>query len=427
MLPSRRHCICASLAAILLLAAPRSFGETLTITSSPPGATVEIDGSVVGKTPYHANYPGGYFHSARTVFGKYLDHEMVARVSMDGYTVQEVTLTVGPFAWLAPNGRPRHLYWLLKTPHVSVKLDRISDVITGSVAVDGADGPVALRAPMSPDRVAALATPSVVRVKGTDGWGTGFFITNTGVIVTNAHVVRDEASLVAVCPGRGNLIAKVVYIDPKLDVALVKVDGEDFPSLRLTTLAHVKPGETVIAIGNPVNAMSDTVTKGVVSAIGTHPGLGSGTWIQTDAAINPGNSGGPLLNDRGEVIGMNTQRAETADEGTRKVPLQGLGFALSADDVIRVVRKFYSVPALPAVQNPASQNTGTGTVDVASDPPGAEIYVDGNFVGQTPSSLQLSSGSHQIELKQNGKQDWQRQLDVLTGSKVTLHPQLQAH
>lgn len=425
MVPSRRQCLWASLAVLAFLAGTRAAADTLTITSSPSGATVEIDDTVVGKTPYHVNYPGGYFHGTRTVFGKYLDHPMVARVSLDGYTTREVTLTIGPFAW-STRRRVRRVYWLLKRKHVNVRLEHISDAITGTVAVHGAgDATVELHPPMPTLQVVALANPSVVRIEGSDGWGTGFFVTSTGVIVTNAHVVQDEASLIAVVPGRGKLKAAVVYVDAKLDMALVKVDGEMFPHLMLATLAHVKTGEPVIAIGNPVNAMSNTVTQGIVSAIGKHTGLGAGTWIQTDAAINPGNSGGPLLDDRGEVIGMNTERAETAEQGTKKVALQGLGFALSAQDIIRVLRRFYP-DATPAVSKgePGNDYAGTGMVVVASDPAGADIYVDGEFVGQTPSTIQLSSGSHQIEMKMDGKQEWQRDLDVLSGSHVTLHASL---
>src|ERR1700722_2335427 len=105
MQPSRQHCLCASLVSIMLfLLAPRAFADTLTITSAPPGATVEIDGVVVGKTPYKINYPGGYFHKTHTVFSKKLEHAMTVRVSMSGYTSSEASLTDGPFEWVSLNG-----------------------------------------------------------------------------------------------------------------------------------------------------------------------------------------------------------------------------------------------------------------------------------------------------------------------------------
>jgi len=94
MQPSRRHCLSASLAALVLLSlAPRTHAENLTITSTPPGATVEIDGNVVGPTPYQIEYPGAYFHKPHTVFGARLERSMTLRVSKDGYLTQEITLT----------------------------------------------------------------------------------------------------------------------------------------------------------------------------------------------------------------------------------------------------------------------------------------------------------------------------------------------
>src|SRR5271156_3595671 len=106
MQPSRRHCLYASLALLVFCAAAhRTFAETLTITSSPPGATVEINGVVVGVTPYVAKFPSGYFHKTHTVFGTRLEHGMLARVYKDGFSVQEIELTEGPFEWVGLNGR----------------------------------------------------------------------------------------------------------------------------------------------------------------------------------------------------------------------------------------------------------------------------------------------------------------------------------
>jgi len=224
MQPSRRHCLCASLALLAFLPlAPRTHAETLTITSSPPGATIEINGSVAGTTPYKTDYPGGYFHKTHTVFGSRLEHSMMARVSMDGYLAQQVTLTEGPFEWVAINGRHHGNYFLLKSSHFEIKLDPI------------------------------------------------FYGSN-----------------------------------------------------RVETIGHE----------------------------------------------------GPLR------------------------------------------------PASAAAFRPDDRETkaGTGSLTISSDPTGAEIYIDGKFVGQTPSTIQLPSGSHRIEVKLQGKQEWQRDLEVLKDSQLTLHP-----
>lgn len=397
---------------------PATCASTLSITSKPSGATVEINGLDVGKTPYTAKYPGGYFHKTHTVFSARLQHPLVARISMDGYSSQEVTLTEGPFIWRTFNGRSDGNYWLIKTEHFEVNLEPLAKAFTGKPEIaDTASETAATSAPLPAEQVVEAANPAIVRVQGTRGWGSGFFITSTGLIATNKHVVENELNLTAITAHNQRLPAHVVYIDPDKDIALVKVEGSEFPHLTLTNIAAVRKGESVVAIGNPDGGLRDTVTKGVVSAIGRKRELGSGTWIQTDAAINPGNSGGPLLDGRGNVIGINTLQGVRNRAGQQ---IQGLNFALSAQNLIDVLRRFYPADT----SEKASQSAGTGAVNVDSDPSGAEIYVDGAFVGDTPSVLHLSAGAHEVEIKAANKSTWKRELDVLKDSQVTLHATL---
>jgi S1-C subfamily serine protease len=420
----RRHLYAsfALLAASLL--APQTHADKLTITSSPPGATVEIDGVVVGTTPYHAKFPGGYFHKTHTVFGERLEHAMVARIYKEGYTAKETHLTEGPFEWVALNGKNHGKYYLLKVTQVEISLQRVSAVLNGSVTVASTGGAhTELRPELPTEKVAEIANPAVVLLRGTDKAGTGFLITDSGVIATNAHVAKDESSLIVEFHGRGSLIGKIVYIDPHLDLALVKVEGEGFPHLSISDSTGVRPGQTVIAIGNPASATqnANTVTKGIVSAVGRDVEAGDGTWIQTDAAINPGNSGGPLLNAYAEVVGINTKKAVTAS-GSEHITLEGIGFALSSADLIQILRRFYP-SASPTI--PTSTSAGAGNVVFTSDLVGAEIYVDGKFVGQSPSTIPLASGLHHIEVKSAGKRTWARDLEVLKDSQLTLHPVLE--
>ena len=425
MQPSRRHCLCASVALLLCLLGPRTHAETLTITSSPKGATVEIDGIVVGTTPYRLKVPGGYFHKTRTIFGQTLQHQMVLRIYKDGYTSQEMKLADGPFEWTALNGRDYGKYWLLKANHVEATLQPVSTVFTGAVKTTSAHGrEVDLRPELSTEEIVQNASPAVVKLRDADGWGTGFLITDTGVIATNRHVVEGLTSITVVFPNGAELLGKVVYTSPETgpDVALVKVDGTGFPCLRLAELSEVRAGQTVVAIGNPDRGISNSVAKGIVSAVGRKPDEGPGTWIQTDAAINPGNSGGPLLDAYGEVVGI-TARKEFNSSDDR--PLQSIGFALSSEDLLTLLARFYpeAASASPPTLTPPS---GSGNVTVSCDPPGAEIYVDGKFVGQTPSTIELPAGSHHVEVKSHGKRDWARDLDVLKDSQLTLHPVLES-
>jgi hypothetical protein len=204
--------------------AQRSCAECLNITSAPAGANVEIDGALVGTTPFHTDCPGGYFHKTHTVFGARLEHAMTLRVSKDGYAAQQITITDGPFEWLTVNGKRRGNYFVLKSDHFDMKL-----------------------------------------------------------------------------------------------------------------------------------------AAGAESA--------STTWAG-DARVGP--------------MHPQTVTAALGDEGEK------------------------------------ARVAGTGSLAIASDPTGAEVYVDGHFVGQTPATLRLASGAHRIELRASGKRDWSRELEVIKDSEVTV-------
>jgi hypothetical protein len=212
------------LAAFVL--APLSCAESLNITSAPAGANGEIDGALLGTTPFHTDYPGGYFHKTHTVFGSRLEHAMTLRVSKDGYAAQQITITDGPYGWLAVNGKHQGDYFVLKSDHFDMKLTAAAEIASTTWAGDARVGP------MHPHAVAAASSD----------------------------------------------------------------DGE------------------------------------------TAPGV------------------------------------------------------------------------------------GVGTVAILSDATGAEDYVDGHFVGQTPATLHLASGAHRIELRAGGKRDWSREIDVIRDSEVTVRP-----
>jgi hypothetical protein len=228
MQASRRNCLYASLVlpAVLLLAV-RTHAEKLTIRSAPPGATLEIDGAVVGTTPYEIAYPGGYFHKTHTVFGTRLQHAMLLHIYKDGYAPQRLALTSGPFEWVAVTGRHHGKYFLLKSDRFDITLEPASNSGDGTTEANARAGPI-----------------------------------------------------------------------------------------------HPRPASSVLP-----------------------------------------NAGG-----------------------------------VSSD---------------------------SGTVEIESDPPRADIYVDWKFAGQTPSTVRLASGPHHIELKSRGRQNWERELHVTNGSVITLRPVLE--
>jgi serine protease Do len=157
------------------------------------------------------------------------------------------------------------------------------------------------------------------------GQGSGFIVSADGIILTNAHVVRDATEVSVKLTDRREFIAKVLGADPKTDVAVLKIDARDLPVVALGRTSDLRVGEWVLAIGSPFG-FENTVTAGVVSAKGRSlPDDSAVPFIQTDVAVNPGNSGGPLFNARGEVIGINSQIY------SRTGGYQGLSFAIPID------------------------------------------------------------------------------------------------
>jgi len=225
------HAAVLMLSSLAVATASPSFGETLKVTSSPPGANVEIDGVLVGVTPYKIDYPGGYFHKPHTVFAARLGHAMVVRIYKEGYASQETTITEGPFEWIDLKGHSRGRYWLVKADEVQATLRPL----TKTASSDTRAGPIS--------------------TKNND-----------------SGIERSQAEASA---------------------------------------AHA----------------------------------------------------------------------------------------------------FSTAPV----------SSSPGVLILSSETTGAEIYIDGKFVGDTPATISLASGAHQITIKSTGKKDWSREIEVLKGSQVTLH------
>ena len=174
------------------------------------------------------------------------------------------------------------------------------------------------------EELVSRASPAVVGVEHGRGHGTGLFLTPDGYVLTNRHVVRHSRRQTVTLSSGEERKATFIGGDAPTDLAVLRAEGSDFPTLPLADPKDVRMGQLVVAIGNPFR-LEQSVTLGVVSAINRSLNLPDGTMLegmlQTDAAINPGNSGGPLLNTRGQVVGLNTLVLPYA---------QGIGFAVSA-------------------------------------------------------------------------------------------------
>lgn len=169
------------------------------------------------------------------------------------------------------------------------------------------------------------------------GTGSGFILSEDGRLVTNAHVVSGAETVTVTLKDGRTFEGRVVGADSVTDVAVIKIDADNLPTVTLGSSEDLIPGQWAIAIGNPLG-LDNTVTAGIISAIGrssSQVGIPDKRvrFIQTDAAINPGNSGGPLLDDRGRVIGINT--AIRADA-------QGLGFAIPIETASRIAEELFA-------------------------------------------------------------------------------------
>jgi len=209
-----------------------------------------------------------------------------------------------------------------------------------------------------------IETPSAQNSQPTEqtiGAGTGFVITEDGLIVTNKHVVLDEQAKYTIKTSDGKEYeGKVLARDPIADVAIVKIEAKGLPALSFGDSDKIRIGETVIAIGNALSEFQNTVTKGVISGVNRRVVAGGAGLdevieeaLQTDAAINPGNSGGPLLDLDGKVIGMNTAVDRNG---------QSLGFSIPANTIKRIAE---SVQKYGRIMRPY---LGVRYIDIASRP-----------------------------------------------------------
>jgi serine protease Do len=169
------------------------------------------------------------------------------------------------------------------------------------------------------------------------GVGSGIIVSTNGLILTNNHVVEGADTLTVTTADGQELEATVVTTDATHDMAVIQATGGELAAAALGDSSSLQVGQTVLAIGSPLGEFTETVTRGIVSALGREitvadeSGFGQkqlSNLIQTDAAINPGNSGGPLINEDGEVIGMNTAVSRSAE---------GIGFAIPINEAKQLI------------------------------------------------------------------------------------------
>jgi S1-C subfamily serine protease len=477
---------------IFILSNTAQAEKMFAITSEPDGARIAINGQEVGTTPYQKKVKDFLFQGPKYLWSEWLNTPLQVTVSKDGYVAQTIVITAGPYRWVNLNNSAEKIYYVISSTSFHVKLQKIGDFMGtnplaaptpagtspgGSTIASAGTIPLAnnltnasvaaapaLAAPvLTVEQLVQQSLPAVVTVQAGAASGSGFFITESGVVVTNRHVVQG-ATQVAVTTSKGETLqSEALFVHPSKDLALIKLKAGTYPYLRLADPRSVNVGSDVVAIGSPglpggSQLLVNTVTKGIVSAFRKSDVYG--LLVQTDVNINHGNSGGPLLNLRGDVIGVNTL-------GFREGGATGLNFALFASEVLDMLKQHLSyepdylkqqqqpapgqeVAQVGATDLPSNQSTqlaagATATpspapapsasaltpapvktaVTVTSEPTGAEITVDGQFDSSTPSKLLLTPGAHVIKVTRPGFKAWERKLVVEVGAEKSLNALLE--
>lgn len=240
--------------------------------------------------------------------------------------------------------------------------------------------------PLDATQIYQRASSGVVQIRAAtadgEGLGTGIVLNQEGLILTNDHVVAGAQQL-AVSPGKNTSqtrSATLVGEEANEDLALIKVNpsGLGLTPLKLVRSSPTQIGDTVYALGNPYG-LDETLTKGIVSALGREIQAPDGAKIagaiQTDAALNPGNSGGPLLNQQGDVIGVNSQIASDQASAAGSQPgSTGVGFAISSDTAMEAIRTIESGKGVSA-------ETQSGRQEANGVEPGADEGGEGGSEG----------------------------------------------
>jgi serine protease Do len=248
-------------------------------------------------------------------------------------------LGAGAVVW-SKSGTPAPAYAASQTPHVQTRAvspqgetiaDLVEKVGPAVVNIDTVSRRTVVQQPIHPffgfDPFFGGESRPQTRTYEQKGVGSGFIIDPKGLVVTNDHVISKANELTVTLPDGRKFKGKVIGRDAASDLALVKIEGKDLPSLKLANADSIRVGQWVVAIGSPLG-LKYSVTAGILSAVNREGIKNRVGFLQTDAPINPGNSGGPLMNLQGEVIGVNTAIIQNA---------QGIGFAVPVDTVSRVI------------------------------------------------------------------------------------------
>ena len=409
----------AVISILIAFSAGSSFAgdKAVNFTTEPPGAQVEVNGSIICSTPCAIRVPSYYFGTHYSAFSKHGEVPITVRLLRENYLPKTLEITTGPIHWKNLYGNNLYDYYVVSSTQYNVRLDSAQEFFPANesrptVQQVGIPASSVVSATLGNEEIVKNSMPAVVVVNTAEASGSGFLISQNGVVVTNAHVVRGHSSATVTMTSGKVVDSTSIYVDDNRDLALIKLPGDAYPYLRIS---HTVPeqGADVLAIGSPgvgATILVNSVTKGIVSGVRQ---IGDCIWIQTDTAINHGNSGGPLLNRKGEVVGVNTLRAPISE-------YSGMNFALASSEVDKLVRLKFGVQL-----NAVDTANATGLISVSSNPSGADIEVDGVFLGDTPAELPMAAGDRALKITKRGFTTFERKLHVIPGGKQSVSAELE--
>jgi serine protease Do len=275
--------------------------------------------------------------------------------------------------------------------------------------------------PIDPDSPALQGQDEV-----STGVGSGFILSPDGFVLTAAHVVRGDTGIYVTLFDKREFKATVVGVDERSDIALLKINGTDLPTLKLGDVNKLQVGEWVVAIGSPFG-MENTVTVGILSAKAREIEDTDLPLLQSDVVVNPGNSGGPLLNTRGEVIGINQTiltKTEVFMGITLAIPINdAMKIAAELRSTGKVIRSFFGIIAMPvprelAKKHEIDKNTGAFVQAVAPDSPAADTGIQVGDIILLVDNIIITSPSHFVRTISSLKPNSRPVLRVKRGSEI---------
>lgn len=211
------------------------------------------------------------------------------------------------------------------------------------------------------ETVVSRVEPTVVTVASGSSIGSGFVFKSGNYILTNHHVVANHKSILLTLQNGETRRATIVKSDRAVDIAVLRAQGSELPVAAFGDSAKLKPGQTVFAIGSPLN-LNGTVTNGIISSLRQTKLL---TLIQTNTALNPGNSGGPLFDQSGRIIGINTKiqtipvrtfKDGSWQDGDQRIPASGIGLAIAINEALKVANHIIQSSQRLSNENPTQQS-----------------------------------------------------------------------